>query len=94
MIKKIKILKGLEKACLIGIISGAGLILTGKAIEKDELSVTGAGVLVVSAIGAVYTTNKRKELQVQEYWDDKKQESEDDYKKQADDYNKQTENNN
>jgi hypothetical protein len=81
--KKINLLKGLENACIVGVITGAGLIFTGSLIKKDKLSATGAGVLVVSEIGVVYTTNKRKELQIQEYWDKKRQESEEDYKKQT-----------
>jgi len=72
--EKIKILKGIEKICIAGIISGAGLMLTGRAIEKDKLSTIGAGVLVTSLGTVVYTTNKRKELQYQEYLDEQEKE--------------------
>lgn len=74
MANKIKILKGIEKLCIAGLITGVGLMLIGKAIEKDKLSITGAGVLVVSAIGAVYSTNERKELQYQKYLDEQEKE--------------------
>lgn len=73
MTNKIKILKGIEKLCIAGLITGAGLIFTGKAIEKDKLSIIGAGVLVTSLGTAVYATNKRKELQYQEYLDEKEE---------------------
>jgi len=74
MADKIKTLKGIEKICIAGLITGAGLMLTGKAIEKDKLSITGAGVLAVSAMGGVYSTNKRKELQCKEYWEEQEKE--------------------
>ena len=57
---KVKIIKGMEKICLAGLLTGAGLILAGKTVEKDRLSVTGAGVLAISTIGALYTNDKKR----------------------------------
>lgn len=74
--KKIKIMKGLEKTCYAGAIAGPLLLFAGDAIDNYNLSLIGAGLFVVAGFGALYTNTKRKELQVEQYWKEKRKEEE------------------
>lgn len=71
---KLKILKGIEKLCYAGTITGPILLFGGDVMDNYNLSLTGAGLFVATLFGAIYTNSKRKELQLEQYWMEKKQE--------------------
>ncbi|MCX6750621.1 MAG: hypothetical protein NTZ83_04135 [Candidatus Pacearchaeota archaeon] len=78
--KKIKILRGLEKACIVGVVVGLGLALTGKPKETTKANKVGIGIAIASVIGRAYTANKRVSLAYQDYLDKERQRFDDEEK--------------
>ncbi|OQA68364.1 MAG: hypothetical protein BWY36_00447 [Candidatus Diapherotrites archaeon ADurb.Bin253] len=76
---KIKVLKGIEKLCYTGAITGPILLFGGDAMDNYNLSLTGAGLFVATVFGALYTNTKRKELQLEQYWKEEKQKHDERY---------------
>ena len=46
-------MKTIEKICITALVAGTGLMIAGIGMEKDELSLAGAGIFAISGIGAV-----------------------------------------
>ena len=65
--KKIKILKGLEKLCILGLLSGVTLVYAGAGKEKHTLSLVGLGMIGTSMIGGVYVHDKRTSIPYNEH---------------------------
>lgn len=72
--KRIKFMKGLEIACLSGMVAGTGLLFTGGLKENDKLAYTGVGIYVVSMIGESFSYNKKKYYKTDKQWLDHRME--------------------
>lgn len=66
--KRIKLMKGLEIACLSGMIVGTGVLFTGGLKENDKISYTGVGIYMVSLIGSSFSYNKKKYYKTDKHW--------------------------
>ena len=86
--KKIKVLKGLEKVCYAGAVTGPLLSIAGEAFDNYNLSLTGIGLILAAGVGAVYTYSKRKDLQFKQYWKSENQKYDKGYSELNDTVNK------
>ena len=66
--KRIKLMKGLEIACLSGMVLGTGVLFTWGLKENNKISYTGVGIYVASMIGASYSYNKKKHYKTDKHW--------------------------
>lgn len=66
--KRIKFMKGLEIACLSGMVLGTGILFTGGAKDSDKISYTGVGIYMVSLIGTTYSYDKNKHYKTDKQW--------------------------
>ncbi len=76
---KIKSMKKMEKAFVTGAIVGAGLMIAGAAIDSNKLSTISAGGCALSAIGWVYSSNKKNQYESDEYWEKERQKHDERY---------------